>query len=83
MHCALLTGTTGAALAQVGSAKDAATPGTERHKKEMRKATEHVTLDSLSSGSAASSMGSSGAKGTTSSGKVTTREAEKERERSR
>ncbi len=39
---ALLAGTTGAAMAQVGSAKDAATPGTERHKKEMRKATEHV-----------------------------------------
>ena len=39
---ALLTGATGAALAQVGSARDAATPGTERHKREMRKATEHV-----------------------------------------
>lgn len=39
---ALLTGATGAALAQVGSARDAATPGTERNKREMRKATEHV-----------------------------------------
>lgn len=39
---ALLTGTTGAALAQVGPAREAATPGTERHKREMKKATEHV-----------------------------------------
>ena len=39
---ALLTGTTAAALAQVGPAREAATPGTERHKKEMKKATEHV-----------------------------------------
>ncbi|SFC71424.1 Lipid-binding SYLF domain-containing protein [Massilia yuzhufengensis] len=39
---ALLAGSTGVAMAQVGKAQDAATPGTERHKKEMRKATEHV-----------------------------------------
>ena len=39
---ALLTGATGAAMAQSGAVRDAATPGTERHKKEMRKATEHV-----------------------------------------
>jgi lipid-binding SYLF domain-containing protein len=39
---ALLTGTTAAALAQVGPAREAATPGTERNKKEIKKATEHV-----------------------------------------
>ena len=39
---ALLTGPTGAALAQVGPAREAATPGTERHTREMKMATEHV-----------------------------------------
>lgn len=39
---ALLTGAAGAALAQVGPAKEAGTPGTERNQKEMKKATEHV-----------------------------------------
>jgi lipid-binding SYLF domain-containing protein len=39
---ALLAGSSGAVLAQVGSAKQAGTPGTERNKKEMMKATEHV-----------------------------------------
>ncbi len=38
----LLAGTAGAALAQVGSAKEAATPGTARHKEEMKDANEHV-----------------------------------------
>ena len=39
---ALLAGTTAVAIAQVGPAREAATPGTERNKKEMKKATEHV-----------------------------------------
>lgn len=40
---ALLAGTAGtAAMAQVGSAKQAATPGTARHREEARDATEHV-----------------------------------------
>ncbi|VXC33499.1 lipid-binding SYLF domain-containing protein [Massilia sp. 9I] len=39
---ALLAGTTAAAAAQVGSAREAGTPGTERNRKEMRNATEHV-----------------------------------------
>lgn len=39
---ALLAGTAGMAQAQVGSAKQAATPGTERHQKEMTKAVTHV-----------------------------------------
>jgi lipid-binding SYLF domain-containing protein len=39
---ALLAAWSGAAMAQVGSAKEAGTPGTERNKKEMMKATEHV-----------------------------------------
>lgn len=38
----LLAGTAGAALAQVGPAKEAATPGTARHKEEMKDANEHV-----------------------------------------
>ena len=39
---ALLAGTAGVAAAQVGPAKEAGTPGTERNRKEMREATEHV-----------------------------------------
>jgi SH3 domain-containing YSC84-like protein 1 len=39
---ALLVGTTGVAMAQVGPAKEAATPGTERHQEELHNATEHV-----------------------------------------
>lgn len=39
---ALLAGAAGAAMAQVGSAKEAATQGTERNRKEMTKAAEHV-----------------------------------------
>ena len=39
---ALLAGTTGAAIAQVGPAREAGTPGTERNQKEMKKANEHV-----------------------------------------
>lgn len=39
---ALLAGTAGAALAQVGSAKQAATPGTARHQEEMKDAITHV-----------------------------------------
>jgi len=40
---ALLAGTAGtAAMAQVGSAKQAATPGTARHQEEVKDATEHV-----------------------------------------
>lgn len=38
----LLAGTAGTAIAQVGPAKEAGTPGTQRQAKEMRKATEHV-----------------------------------------
>lgn len=39
---ALLAGTTGAATAQVGPARQAATPGTERNQEEMRNANEHI-----------------------------------------
>lgn len=39
---ALLAGSTGAAIAQVGSAKQAATPGTARSQEEIRNANEHV-----------------------------------------
>lgn len=42
MLAALLAGTTGLVSAQVGPAKEAGTPGTERQQKEMRKATEHI-----------------------------------------
>lgn len=38
----LLAGTAGTSLAQLGSAKEAATPGTARNTKETRKALEHV-----------------------------------------
>ncbi|MFC0254551.1 lipid-binding SYLF domain-containing protein [Massilia consociata] len=39
---ALLAGTTGLATAQVGPAREAGTPGTQRNKEEMKNATEHV-----------------------------------------
>ena len=39
---ALMAGTAGVAAAQVGPAREAATPGTERNREEMQNATEHI-----------------------------------------
>ena len=39
---ALMAGTAGVAAAQVGPAREAATPGTERNQEEMQNATEHI-----------------------------------------